>query len=741
MHVPSFMQLMDAATERTSMSTRRFQILVSYLLALLATLVLALLTARIPLAEFIATQGLESAGFSTALVHIQQFDMNRLAITRLDITRATERGTLRIEAQGVQIDYQPARLTNGRLEQIYIEQLILHQQSAADAPAEPIDNAALLQLLNTDWIGMVPFKKLVIEQLSLQGTGFGPLDKTAHRLIIDKSADTLESRLFMLDKPSQDRILLATLRGKILEIKLGLADKSAQSALEATIKTTDPGLDIEWRLLPKALQSWLSGLVNIADIGDGASMSGLLKLDLTANDLVRAKLGAETAHFRFAGYKLLRPVIDMDTQVNTNTQTRKIDIMPGSRVRFAGIESDTLTIGGGTLNLHAAYTKRDDQWSLDGETTLSRLPVRYTDYAFALKDIESRVHANASGITLNTAFSPETLPGRFVVDVMHSTETASGKADLRMPRAIDLDAEDRHLGELLAAWPFEFDLASGKLRLDGHAGWSGGALHELRAGVRLANIGGHYNELLFSGLNFVHQLELLPAVTSPQPSELTLEHIDAGIAIENVSARIAVGPSDYGVLPKLFVNDLKGHLFGGDFTGDPFAYDLNTPANALTIHAHSIDLAKVIATQQFHDIEVSGRIDGVLPIEINPFGVFINNGTLHNSTPAGIIRYRPSAGAGGLDQNTLTGIALKALSDFHYDTLKARANYVPDGTLTLNFELNGTSPPLQTTRPVHLNINTEQNLLSLLKSIRFVDGLSQGLDKSVREMYQRHAEH
>jgi hypothetical protein len=56
--------------------------------------------------------------------------------------------------------------------------------------------------------------------------------------------------------------------------------------------------------------------------------------------------------------------------------------------------------------------------------------------------------------------------------------------------------------------------------------------------------------------------------------------------------------------------------------------------------------------------------------------------------------------------------------------------------LTVNLKLQGTSPELETSRPVHLNINTEQNLLSLLKSLRYAEGISAKIDSKVRRKYQ-----
>jgi len=718
------------------MANRRFLILVTSTLAVLAALVLAALLARTTLAELVATRAMDSAGLEHAAIRIRQFDTSQLVIASLYFT-LTAGGVSRVEAHDIRVAYNPARLADGRLDRISIERLLLHHENSTAAPAAPLDQAALLQLLNTDWRGFVPFNTLTIDRIETEGAGFGPLENTAHRLQLHQSATAIETRLQYLGELPGSRVLIGMYTGDTLAIDLGTAEKSKTPALHASLKPAADGIDIDWRLQPAELKTWIEPYVHVADAGSGAGVNGTLKVDLSNPGELGARLAAGAKSYSLSGYRLSRPALSMDIRASTGAQDRRIDIRPGSYLRITGIESDTLTIGNTLLDLQAVFSTKAGPWSVDGRAGISRLSAAYTGYAFVLKDIQNRVHADAAGVSVKTMFRPEKLPGKFSIDVSHDFSSATGTALLAMPEPLDLDDEDSHLGLLLASWPFPFDLASGRLQLNGNAAWSDGSLQLLHAGAELSDVGGHYGELLFSGLNFRQQLDLLPAFKSAHPGELSLEHIDAGVAIEHISARIDAGASVYGALPKLFVNGLNGRLFGGDFIADPFAYDLNTPANALTIHAHGIDLAEVIAAQQFHDIEVSGKIDGDLPIELNPFGVFINNGSLHNASPEGVIRYQPAAGAGGLDQNPLTGIALKALSDFHYDTLRARANYVPDGTLTLNFELSGTSPPLQTTRPVHLNINTEQNLLSLLKSIRYVDGLNKGLDKRVREMYQR----
>ena len=108
-----------------------------------------------------------------------------------------------------------------------------------------------------------------------------------------------------------------------------------------------------------------------------------------------------------------------------------------------------------------------------------------------------------------------------------------------------------------------------------------------------------------------------------------------------------------------------------------------------------------------------------------------------NSPRNGTIRYNPAAGTDQLKQNPITGIALDALKDFRYSHLSADVNFTPEGMLTIKLQLEGTSPELDTKRPVHLNINTEQNLLSLLKSLRYAEGVSESIDQKVRRQYEK----
>jgi hypothetical protein len=255
--------------------------------------------------------------------------------------------------------------------------------------------------------------------------------------------------------------------------------------------------------------------------------------------------------------------------------------------------------------------------------------------------------------------------------------------------------------------------------------------------IQLDDSGGNISEVLFSGLFLDHELEILPRLRSTRPGKIRLKYLDSGITASNIYSNLHIQSTNNESSPQFVIKGLHGEILGGTFTADDFIYDLNRETNRFMVTASDIDLAAIVKTQQLEDLEVTGRVDGTVPVEINKQGVVIEHSSFVNKIREGTIRYHPAAGSDQLKQNPLTQIALDALKDFHYNHLSADVNFTPDGTLTANLQLKGTSPELDTDRPVHLNINTEQNLLSLLKSLRFAEGISAHIDRKVRRQYEQ----
>jgi hypothetical protein len=145
---------------------------------------------------------------------------------------------------------------------------------------------------------------------------------------------------------------------------------------------------------------------------------------------------------------------------------------------------------------------------------------------------------------------------------------------------------------------------------------------------------------------------------------------------------------------------------------------------------HRLDLAQVIPLQKIEGLAVSGRVNAELPLEKNGDRFRVEHGSLRQAGP-GTVSYQPKDSA-GLQKAGLPKSVLLALQDFHYSVLEADLTFEPDGRLTIAMHLEGTSPLLDTDRSIHLNLSVEQNLLSLLKSLRYSESITREIEKRIQ---------
>ena len=165
-------------------------------------------------------------------------------------------------------------------------------------------------------------------------------------------------------------------------------------------------------------------------------------------------------------------------------------------------------------------------------------------------------------------------------------------------------------------------------------------------------------------------------------------------------------------------------------------YDPGRKNTSFDVYFKNLDLAEVARAQKMKAVTVTGKVDGHLPVSLNADGLSIDNGTFSSVVPGGTIQYKSAVNGGSTVSGSLTGIVLKALEDFQYDLLSGTAQYTKEGELALNVHLEGVSPALETERPVHLNVNMEQNVLSLLKSLRYSKVVTEELDQRIQQQYK-----
>ncbi len=312
--------------------------------------------------------------------------------------------------------------------------------------------------------------------------------------------------------------------------------------------------------------------------------------------------------------------------------------------------------------------------------------------------LAGEVHATlgSSGQSLQGALNITLDPGRTTVQIASAS----------------LDFDKSALSKRLRRWPHAWDLVAGRVLVQGQFEIGDGSALTGTAEVRLADVGGHYNDIAATGISGTLPIRI-EATNSIQvgPETLQIELIDVGVPIEKLRASVAFDSSRSIAR----IEALGFSLLGGTVAAAPFNYRLQDASANLNVSLHAIQLPLMAQLADFEDIEVSGTVSGELPVEIEGTNVRIVGGKLASDAPGGVIRYSP--GATSTDTSAL-GLATKALSNLHYESLTSDVTYTRAGDLVLKMRLKGTNPEYDPLQPVILNLGVENNIPQLLRSLQ-----------------------
>lgn len=378
-------------------------------------------------------------------------------------------------------------------------------------------------------------------------------------------------------------------------------------------------------------------------------------------------------------------------------------------------------------------------WQGTAGFTSQNLSLTTANNGLTLRELSAEISADEGRIKGTASCSAKTVPGTLATHFSHDLKEGKGKAIVNTRKEFTL-SDTTPLSTFVRHWPLAWDLTGGRLQVKSSIHWQKKQPLQLFLQTELSEGKGRFKTVLFSGCATSQNLQILPTIQSRESGVITIDevHTHTGITATNISSKIVMAPSPHGKIPEIVFENLSASLFGGTIHDELLTVDPQRPDMESTLLLDDIDLSQLVTIQQVKGLAVTGRVHGTLPFRIDTSGLQLNEGRLQSTPAGGTIRYTPPEG-NGLKDSPLTGYALKALEEFHYNHLSATTRYTPDGELQVSLHLEGTSAKLATNRPVHLNINTEQNLLSLLQSLRYSKSLTDEIDKEVQQHYQKSA--
>lgn len=284
----------------------------------------------------------------------------------------------------------------------------------------------------------------------------------------------------------------------------------------------------------------------------------------------------------------------------------------------------------------------------------------------------------------------------------HDRSTNSGSATLSLGPIL-FHAGSLQPGDLLPALGGMAKDVEGSVAVTGSLRWRGAALspdltlrlQELAFAAQGAQLRDLKGDIKVSGL--------WPPVTPPgQVLTATIEGPGLPPAGLRVTGQLAAGPI-------LRLERVALDVAGGEITTAPFAIDPAAPEVDTALQVDHVDLAEITRLLSIDGLSGTGRLDGLIPVDVKGGQITVSGGKLAAREP-GVLSYRP----GALPPEIATAgdsvdLALKALGDFHYDALSLELDKGAGGEGVVRLRLQGRNPAVMSGQAFNFNIRIESN--------------------------------
>lgn len=220
-------------------------------------------------------------------------------------------------------------------------------------------------------------------------------------------------------------------------------------------------------------------------------------------------------------------------------------------------------------------------------------------------------------------------------------------------------------------------------------------------------------------------------------ANLTIEQLDPGIPIGPIELQDAHYQANLDNPLQGVANwqSLQAHLLKGKVWLDAQQFDLKRP-QTLPLQVRGLELQEFLKVYPAEGLAGTGTIDGLLPIHIENGEFYIEAGQLQARQP-GVLQFQSDKIHALGQSNPAMRLVADALEDFHFNLLSSALSYDQSGKLLLNVRLEGRNPDVEKGRPIHLNVNLEEDIPALLASIQLSGQVSEIIQKRVRERLEK----
>jgi len=246
------------------------------------------------------------------------------------------------------------------------------------------------------------------------------------------------------------------------------------------------------------------------------------------------------------------------------------------------------------------------------------------------------------------------------------------------------------------------------VRLAGPVTWSKGkAKSDLKLG--LEKFSGTAGPVQFVNMNGVITIdEPWPVSTAPN-QEIAIEQILAGLPMSNALLRFELSA------PVMHIAEGRLDMAGGRASVAPTDINMTAAGQRMTLKIDQLSVSELFNVAGVAGLSGEGTISGQAPITLFPNGIIIDKASFAADAP-GVLRYDAAQAPGALaSAGDSVGLALQALSDFHYKELAVTLDRRLTGDTDLGLHISGSNPSFYNGYPVEFNLNLSGKLDEVLR--------------------------
>ena len=578
------------------------------------------------------------------------------------------------------------------------------------------------------WLKYLP-KQLELQQLEVTVPAWG---RVQGQVVLAAKEDlyhphTLQAEL-ILSQINPQLVSAVPKEFRPTQAKLQIVKQSGDASAAAQSLT-----DSEFKLsgeVKGATQAQLEGLLSLAE--------GPWRAELN-----QAQLQLQLPRWQSGAVQLQQLELQLQPSMMITQNQGQLRLAKGSKALIKQLQVDDLKLTAAQLDLAQLHLQW--QWpealapivQLDSPLQLSARQVAYPGLTSQAWNVTGHLSGELPNLNIAAQIKgAQGLAGQF--NGRYHNQALTGNFDLGEV----FFRGGNPLQQLLPSyWPEWLIIKSGRLAALGDLSWRAVTGLTLNFSANAAGLSGEFNRSVLNGLAFQLTGRFAKQQLTLDVADLQVKDLDPGvplgpIQVQQLKVEVPLAKVE---ATRLAWRQATAGLLKGQVSVTQGDLRFNQTSR-FTAEVKGLDIQELLRVYPAEGLQGTGILDGRLPFyfAVNQQQFAVEEGFIKARAP-GYLRFDNDKIKAMGQSNQAMRIVTDALEDFHYDLLSGQVHYNESGRLLLNLRLEGRNPDLEKGRPIHFNINLEEDIPALLASLQLSGKVSDTIQQRVRERLENRA--